>query len=34
MKAEIKWIEDALFLAVSESGHSLLMDGPPEGGWA
>ena len=32
MKAEIKWIEDALFLAVSESGHSLPMDGPPEGG--
>jgi len=32
MKARIKWIENASFLGQSESGHSLLMDGPPEAG--
>lgn len=32
MKARIKWIEDASFLGQTESGHSLLMDGPPEAG--
>lgn len=32
MKARIKWIENASFLGQTESGHSLLMDGPPEAG--
>lgn len=32
MKAQIKWVENASFLGQTESGHSLLMDGPPEAG--
>jgi putative redox protein len=32
MKVRIKWVENAAFLAESESGHALLMDGAPEGG--
>ncbi len=32
MKAQIKWVEKAMFLGVSESGHSVIMDGPPEAG--
>ena len=32
MKARIKWVEDVSFLGQSESGHAILMDGPPEGG--
>lgn len=32
MKVRIKWVEDASFLGQTESGHSLLMDGPPDGG--
>jgi putative redox protein len=32
MKARIKWIENASFLGQTESGHSLVMDGPPEAG--
>ncbi len=32
MKVEIIWREAASFLGKTESGHSLLMDGPPEGG--
>lgn len=32
MKARIKWVEDALFLGESGSGHALVMDGPPEHG--
>jgi putative redox protein len=33
MKARIKWIEEVTFLAESESGHSVVIDGPPaEGG--
>ncbi|MGH8727234.1 MAG: OsmC family protein [Burkholderiales bacterium] len=32
MKIEIKWQEGASFLGRTESGHVLLMDGPPEGG--
>ncbi|PZP55248.1 MAG: OsmC family protein [Azospira oryzae] len=32
MKARIKWVEEASFLGQSESGHALLMDGPPEAG--
>ncbi|SFN38940.1 putative redox protein [Formivibrio citricus] len=32
MKVRLKWVEDASFLAQSESGHAVLMDGPTEGG--
>lgn len=32
MKARIKWIENVSFLAESESGHALVMDGAPEAG--
>ena len=32
MKARIKWIENVSFLAETESGHALLMDGAPEAG--
>ena len=32
MKARIKWVEGASFLGETESGHAVLMDGPPEGG--
>jgi putative redox protein len=30
MKAKIKWVEEATFVGESGSGHSVLMDGPPE----
>ncbi len=32
MKARIKWVEEAMFLGESGSGHSVIMDGPPENG--
>lgn len=32
MKARVKWVEDAMFLAESGSGHCVVMDGPPEAG--
>lgn len=32
MKARIKWVENAMFLGESGSGHSVVMDGPPESG--
>jgi putative redox protein len=32
MKARVKWVENALFLAESGSGHTVVMDGPPESG--
>jgi putative redox protein len=32
MKVRVKWVEEASFLATSESGHALLMDGPPDSG--
>lgn len=32
MKVRIKWIEDVAFVAESESGHAIVMDGAPEGG--
>ena len=32
MKARIKWLEDVAFVAESESGHAMVMDGAPEGG--
>ena len=32
MKARIKWVEHASFVAESGSGHALLLDGPPDHG--
>jgi putative redox protein len=32
MKVRIKWVENAMFLGASGSGHSVIMDGPPESG--
>jgi len=32
MKANIRWIKDAQFIAESESGHTLIIDGPPDHG--
>ena len=32
MRARIKWVEGATFVGESDSGHAVVMDGPPEGG--
>jgi putative redox protein len=32
MKASIRWMKDAQFIAQSESGHTLILDGPPDHG--
>ncbi len=32
MKARIKWVEDVCFVGESGSGHTIVMDGAPEGG--
>jgi len=32
LKARVKWVENALFLGESGSGHAVVMDGPPESG--
>jgi putative redox protein len=32
MKARVKWVEDAMFLGESGSGHVVVMDGPPDAG--
>ncbi len=32
MKARVKWVGDATFLGKSGSGHTLVMDGPPDHG--
>jgi putative redox protein len=32
MKARIKWVESVTFLGESGSGHTVVMDGPPEDG--
>ena len=32
MQACVKWVDGAQFLAESGSGHSLVIDGPPDGG--
>jgi putative redox protein len=32
MKARVKWIEGALMVGESASGHAVVMDGPPEFG--
>ncbi|HHX35367.1 MAG TPA: OsmC family protein [Gammaproteobacteria bacterium] len=32
MQARVKWVEQAMFLAESGSGHTVVMDGPEESG--
>ncbi len=32
MKAVVKWLDNMSFVGESESGHALVMDGPPESG--
>ncbi len=32
MKATVKWVDGAMFLGESGSGHSVVMDGPPDAG--
>lgn len=32
MKANIRWMKDTQFIAQSESGHTLIIDGPPDHG--
>ncbi|WP_339846805.1 OsmC family protein [uncultured Halopseudomonas sp.] len=32
MKAQIKWVDGAMFLGESGSGHTIVMDGPPDAG--
>ena len=32
MKARVKWVEGALMVGESDSGHAVIMDGPPEHG--
>jgi len=32
MKARIKWVEEVSFVGESESGHAVVMDGPPDMG--
>ncbi len=32
MKAKVRWIDGVSFVGESESGHSVVMDGTPEGG--
>ncbi len=32
MQAEVKWVDGAMFVGESGSGHSVVMDGPPESG--
>ncbi|MBL1293473.1 MAG: OsmC family protein [Thiotrichales bacterium] len=32
MNCRIKWVEDAMFIGESDSGHAVVIDGPPDGG--
>ena len=32
MKARVKWVENTLMIGESQSGHAVVMDGPPEFG--
>ena len=34
MKTRVKWVQDRTFLGETGSGHTVVMDGPPEHGWA
>ncbi len=32
MNCRIKWVKDAMFIGESDSGHAVVIDGPPDGG--
>ena len=32
MQARVNWVEDVMFVAESDSGHAVVVDGAPEGG--
>ena len=32
MKSVVRWVNNAMFVGESASGHAVVMDGPPEGG--
>lgn len=32
MRTKIKWVEDATFMGTTDSGHAIVMDGPPDHG--
>jgi putative redox protein len=32
MKARIKWVQEAMFIGESDSGHAVVLDGPADGG--
>lgn len=32
MKGTVKWVDGAMFVAESASGHAVVIDGPPDGG--
>ncbi len=32
MKARVKWVEEVTFMGQAESGHAVVMDGPPDHG--
>jgi putative redox protein len=32
MNCRIKWVEGAMFVGESDSGHAVVIDGPPDGG--
>jgi len=32
MKVRVKWVENAMFIGESGSGHAMIMDGPADGG--
>lgn len=32
MKCRVKWVENAMFVGESDSGHAVVIDGPPDGG--
>ena len=32
MQARVNWVEDVMFVAESDSGHAVVIDGAPEGG--
>jgi putative redox protein len=32
MNSTIKWVDDAMFVGVTGSGHAVVVDGPPEAG--
>jgi len=32
MKGTVRWVDDVMFMAESESGHAVVIDGPPSAG--